>query len=55
MRPTLTQSPGAYLDLDRSDELARLRDRSVLDLRGVDEADDTLMLWRLGRCGARAG
>ena len=55
MRPTLTQSPGAYLDLDRGDELARLRDRSVLDLRGVDEADDTLMLWRLSRCGARAG
>ena len=51
MRPTLTQAGGAYVDLDRADELARLQDRSRLDLRGVDEGDDTLMLWRLGRCG----
>ena len=50
MRPTLTQSPGAYVDLDSADELGRMQDRRVLDLQGVDEADDTLMLWRLGRC-----
>ncbi len=53
MRPTLTQSGGAYVDLDRGDELARLQDRSLLDLRGVDEGDDTLVLWRLGRCARR--
>ena len=53
MRPTLTQAPGAYVDLDRADEVARLRDRSHLDLRGVDEGDDTLVLWRMGRCGGR--
>ena len=52
LRPTLTQAGSAYVDLDRRDELARLQDRSVLDLRGVDEGDDTLVLWRLGRCGA---
>lgn len=53
LRPTLTQGGGAYVDLERSDELARLQDRNVLDLRGVDEADDTLILWRLGRCEGR--
>ena len=55
MRPVLTQSVRAYVDLDRADEIARLQDRNLLDLRGVDEADDTLILWRLGRCSARTG
>ena len=50
MRATLTQFPGPVVTLARADEVAHLRDRTVLDLRGVDEEDDTLYLWRLGAC-----
>ncbi len=50
LRTTLTQYAGPSLTLRREDEVGRLQDRRLLDLRGVDEADDTLYLWRLSAC-----
>ena len=55
MRTTLTQYAGPALTLRREDEVGRIQDRSLLDLRdGADEADDTLHLWRLSACGRPA-
>lgn len=55
MRTTLTQYIGPSLLLRREDEVGRLRDRRLLDLRGVDEADDTLYVWRLSACSRPGG
>lgn len=47
MRPTLTQFPGPSLSLAAADEVGHFADRSVFDMRGVEDEDDVFYLWRL--------
>ena len=52
MRRSLTQFEAPAIPLAKADELDHIADRTLLDLRGVDEGDDQLYLWRLSACGA---
>ncbi|CAN5119530.1 hypothetical protein BH09PSE2_BH09PSE2_05990 [soil metagenome] len=50
IRERLSQFPSPAVTVARVDEVGHVQDRAVFDMRGVDDEDDVLYLWRLTGC-----